>query len=147
LKTIRVLFLCTGNSARSILAEALLRHEGGSDFEVHSAGTSPKGVNPFALQVLAAHGIDAAHATSKGVAQYQGQNFDYVITLCDDAAENCPIFWGGSEYLHWGFEDPAAVQGSDDEKRAAFQAVLSGLQKQLSTFIPRARKTERRSYG
>ena len=139
---IRVLFLCTGNSARSILAEALLKHGGGSDFEVYSAGTSPKGVNPYALQVLAANGVDAGGATSKNMAQFEGEEFDYVITLCDDAAEQCPVFPGDPRRIHWGFEDPAAVEGSDIEKRAAFQAVLNGLQNRLSTFIPSARRVK-----
>jgi arsenate reductase len=135
---IRVLFLCTGNSARSILAEAALKHMGGDAFDVHSAGTAPKGVNPYALQVLAANGIDAAHAKSKLVSEFEGEQFDYVITLCDDAAENCPIFWGGTERLHWGFEDPAAVEGTDTEKKAAFQSVLDGLRTQIGPFIAEA---------
>jgi arsenate reductase len=131
----RVLFLCTGNSARSILAEAALKHAGGSDYDVHSAGTSPKGVNPYALEVLAVSGIEAGDAASKSVRDFEGQDFDYVITLCDDAAENCPIFWGGTQRLHWGFEDPAAVIGSDIEKRAAFQSVLDGLRERMATFV------------
>lgn len=139
---VRVLFLCTGNSARSILAEALLKHLGGDAFEVHSAGTSPKGVNPYAVQVLVARGIDAGGAISNSVQDFEGQSFDYVITLCDDAAENCPIFWGGSQYLHWGFEDPAAVEGSDAQKLAAFEAVADGLQVRLAGFIPMAIKME-----
>jgi arsenate reductase (thioredoxin) len=137
--SIRVLFLCTGNSARSILAEALLKSMGGRDFDVHSAGTSPKGLNPYALRVLAANEVDAGGAESKVVTQFEGEAFDYVITLCDDAAENCPIFWGGTERLHWGFEDPAAVEGSDDEKMAAFQAVLDGLKTRMQPFVVTAR--------
>ena len=136
---IRVLFLCTGNSARSILAEALLKSMGGSAFDVHSAGTSPKGVNPDALRVLAANGVDTGGAASKVVTQFEGAQFDYVITLCDDAAENCPIFWGGTERLHWGFEDPAAAEGTDRENLAAFQAVLDGLKTRMQPFIETAR--------
>ena len=139
---IRVLFLCTGNSARSILAEASLKHIGGDAFEVYSAGTSPKGVNPYALAVMADDGIDASGATSNSVTEFEGQAFDYVITLCDDAAENCPIFWGGSEYLHWGLEDPAAVEGTDMEKKAAFQAVLNGLRTRLDLFVVTARRVK-----
>jgi arsenate reductase len=139
---IRVLFLCTGNSARSILAEALLKHMGGDAFEVRSAGTSPKGVNPYALAVLAANGIEAVGATSKSVLDYEGQDFDYVITLCDDAAENCPIFWGRTERLHWGLEDPAAVEGSDLEKKAAFQSVLNGLRTRLDLLVVTARRVK-----
>jgi arsenate reductase len=132
---VRVLFLCTGNSARSILAEAALKHVGGSGYDVHSAGTSPKGVNPYALEVLVASGIEAGDATSKSVLDYEGQEFDYVITLCDDAAENCPIFWGGTQRLHWGFEDPAAVLGDDATKRAAFQLTLDGLRARIQGFM------------
>jgi arsenate reductase len=132
---VRVLFLCTGNSARSILAEAALKHIGGSGYEVHSAGTSPKGVNPYALKVLAASGIEAGDVASKSVLDFEGQDFNYVITLCDDAAENCPIFWGGTQRLHWGFEDPAAVVGGDAEKRAAFQSVLDGLKVRIERFV------------
>jgi arsenate reductase len=135
LTPVRVLFLCTGNSARSILAEAALKHLGGSDYDVHSAGTSPHGVNPYALEVLAASGIEAGHATSKSVRDFEGQEFDYVITLCDDAVDNCPIFWGGTQRLHWGFEDPAAVLGRDSQKRAAFQLTLDGLNQRLKTFV------------
>jgi arsenate reductase len=139
---VRVLFLCTGNSARSILAEAALKHMGGSDFDVHSAGTAPKGVNPYALQVLAANGIDASYAVSKTVLDFEGQDFDYVITLCDDAAENCPVFWGGTDRLHWGFEDPAAVEGSNVEKLVAFQAVLDGLKTRIEPFMATARSVK-----
>ena len=139
---IRVLFLCTGNSARSILAEALLKKMGGDAFDVHSAGTAPKGVNPYALEVLAANDVDATHAASKNMSDFAGQDFDYVITLCDDAAENCPIFPGDPERIHWGFEDPAAVEGSDLEKKAAFQAVLNGLRTRLDLFIVTARRVK-----
>ena len=139
---IRVLFLCTGNSARSILAEALLKKLGGGDFDVHSAGTAPKGVNPYALQVLATSEIDAAGVESKSMSQFEGQSFDYVITLCDDAAENCPVFPGDPERIHWGFEDPAAVEGTDLERLAAFQSVLNGLRTRLDLFIVSARRVE-----
>jgi arsenate reductase len=141
--SIRVLFLCTGNSARSILAEALLKNIGGDAFDAHSAGTAPKGVNPYALEVMAARGVDASAATSNSVREFEGQSFDYVITLCDDAKESCPIFWGGSEYLHWAFEDPAAVEGSHDDKLAAFAAVAHGLEAKLEAFISTARAAAR----
>ena len=104
---IRVLFVCTGNSARSLMAEALLRHLGGGAFEVHSAGTEPKGVNPLTLQVLAEAGIDASWARSKSVSEYLGQRFDYVVTVCDQARQVCPVFPGVHQSLHWGYEDPA----------------------------------------
>ena len=114
--SVRVLFLCTGNSARSILAEALLRHAGRNAFDVHSAGTAPKGVNPFSLRVLAARGVDTTGLASKPASLYEGQSFDYVITRCDDAAENCPVFPGATRRLHWGFPDPATVEGSEADK-------------------------------
>jgi arsenate reductase len=139
---IRVLFLCTGNAARSILAEALLKHMGGDAFDVHSAGTSPKGVNPYALEVLAAHDIDASFAESKNMSRFEGQDFEYVITLCNDAAENCPVFPGDPQRIHWGFEDPAAVEGSDLQKKAAFQSVLNGLRTRLDLFVVTARRVK-----
>src|SRR5688500_15496224 len=139
---VRGLFLCTGNSARSILAEASLKQIGGSDFEVHSAGTSPKGVNRYALAVLADSGIDASWATSKPMSQFEGQDFDYVITLCDDAAENCPMFPGDPQRMHWGFEDPAADEGTDLEKKAAFQSVLNGLKTRVDLFVVTARRVK-----
>ena len=90
-----MLFVCTGNSARSVMAEALLRHSGGAAFEVHSAGTEPKGVNPLTLRVLAEAGLDASWARSKSVTEFAGQSFDYVITVCDQARQACPVFPGG----------------------------------------------------
>jgi arsenate reductase len=138
---IRVLFLCTGNSARSILAEMMLKKIGDDAFEVHSAGTSPKGVNPWSLKVLEANDVDATGAASKSMRDFEGQPFDYVITLCDDAAENCPVFPGDPSRIHWGFSDPAAVEGTDLEKQAAFQDVVNGLQRRLDLFVITARRS------
>ena len=106
---IRVLFVCTGNSARSQIAEALLRDFGGADFETFSAGTEPKGVNPFAVRVLDEIGIDWSGASSKSVMDFVGQPFDYVITVCDRARQTCPVFPGEHNSLHWGLDDPAEV--------------------------------------
>ena len=131
---IRTLFVCTGNSARSQLAEALLAQFGGSDFEVHSAGTEPKGVNPFAVEVLARRGIDWSQATSKSVDRFVGQSFDYVITVCDRARQSCPVFPGSYNSLHWGLEDPAEVEGTDEEKRAAFERTAMELGQRLRPF-------------
>jgi arsenate reductase len=136
MKPIRVLFLCTGNSARSIIGAALLRQMAGDAFEVYSAGTAPKGINPFTVRVLSAAGIDISGDRSKHVSEYEGQSFDYVITVCDAAAEQCPVFPGAPQRIHWSFVDPAAVTGSDDEKLAAFQRTLREMQTRLSTFIP-----------
>lgn len=137
---IRVLVVCTGNSARSLLAEALFRTNGGDAFEVHSAGTHPKGVNPLTLRVLAEAGIDASWARSKSVDEYLGQAFDYVITVCDQARDECPVFPGAGESLHWGYEDPAAVEGTEDERLAAFRRVFTQMAERIGTFVPLARK-------
>jgi arsenate reductase (thioredoxin) len=137
---IRVLVVCTGNSARSLMAEALIRHKGGDAFEVHSAGTHPKGVNPLTLRVLADAGIDASWARSKSVEQYLGQSFDYVITVCDEARQECPVFPGQHESLHWGYEDPALAEGSEEERYAVFRRVFIQLGERIGQFIPLARK-------
>jgi arsenate reductase len=137
---IRVLVVCTGNSARSILAEGLLRSKGGDGFEVHSAGTHPRGVNPMTLRVLEDAGIDASWARSKSVEEYLGQSFDFVITVCDQAREECPYFPGVHESLHWGYDDPAAVEGTEEERYAAFRKVFTQMAERIGTFIPLARK-------
>ena len=131
---LRVLVLCTGNSARSILAEALLRHHGGDRFEVHSAGTEPKGVNPLTLRVLAEAGMDASFARSKSVTEYQGQPFDYVVTVCDQARQVCPVFPGVHESMHWGYDDPAAVEGTEEERLAAFRKVFIQMAERVKQF-------------
>jgi arsenate reductase (thioredoxin) len=138
---IRVLFVCTGNSARSIMAEALLRRHGGDRFEVHSAGTEPRGVNPLTLRVLADAGIDASWARSKSVAEFHDQTFDYVVTVCDQARQVCPVFPGVHETLHWGYEDPAEATGTDEERLVVFQRVFVALGErvqQFATVISRA---------
>lgn len=138
---IRVLFVCTGNSARSVMAEALLRRHGGADFEVMSAGTEPKGINPMTLRVLAEAGIDASWARSKSVTEFMGQPFDYVITVCDQARQSCPVFPGAHESLHWGYEDPAAAEGTDEERLAVFRHVLTQLGERIGLFVPLALRT------
>jgi len=138
---IKVLFLCTGNSARSVIAEALLSEMGRGDFEVHSAGTHPKGINPFTVKVLEQDGIDPSRFESKSMEQYIGDRFDYVITVCDNAAEECPIFPGDPERIHWSFLDPAAVEGADVVKLAAFQETMRGMRRRLEAFIPVAKRS------
>ncbi|MDH7498186.1 MAG: arsenate reductase ArsC, partial [Syntrophomonadaceae bacterium] len=120
MKKQRVLFVCTQNSARSQMAEGLLRHLHGDRYEVYSAGTRPYRVNPYAIRAMAEVGIDITHHRSKGLEEFAGQDFDYVVTVCDSARETCPYFPGGRTRLHHSFPDPAAVQGSDDEVLAAF---------------------------
>jgi arsenate reductase len=137
---IRVLFVCTGNSARSVMAEALVRRHGGADFEVYSAGTEPKGINPLTLQVLSEAGIDASWARSKSVNEFLGQPFDFVITVCDQARQSCPVFPGVHESLHWGYEDPAAVVGSHEERLAGFRRVFIAISERIHLFIPLARR-------
>ena len=135
---IRVIFLCTGNSARSQMAEALLRHDGGGRFEVVSAGVDPRGVHPLAIAALARAGIDITGATSKSVGQFLGQRFDYVITLCDRARASCPVFPGGSETLHWGLDDPAEAEGTEAECLAVFDRVLREVSGRIHAFMPLA---------
>ena len=132
---IRVLFVCTGNSARSQLAEALLQQHGGPAFEVHSAGTEPRGVSPYTVRALAEVGIDWSAARSKSVDEFLGQPFDYVITVCDRARQSCPVFPGSYNSLHWGLEDPAEVEGSDAEKLAVFERTRMEVMTRLHPFI------------
>ena len=137
---IRVLGVCTGNSARSIIAEALVRHHGKADFEAFSAGTEPKGINPLTVRVLDEAGLDHSWARSKSVNQYLGQTFDYVITVCDEARQACPVFPGVHESLHWGYEDPAEAEGTDEERLVVFRRVFLALAERIHAFIPLARR-------
>ncbi len=139
-RPIRVLFVCTGNSARSQIAEAVLGRIGGDDFDVRSAGTEPKGVNPLTLRVLADEGIDWSAATSKSVQEFLGQPFDYVITVCDHARQACPVFPGTHESLHWGLEDPAEAEGGDAERLAAFRRTYAELDARITPFVRAARE-------
>jgi arsenate reductase (thioredoxin) len=141
--TIRVIFVCTGNSARSQMAEALLRHDGGARFDVVSAGVSPRGVHPLTIRALQKVGIDISGARSKSVDEFLGQPFDYVITVCDRARASCPVFPGGSETLHWGLDDPVEAEGSEAERMAAFDRVLKEVSARIRTFIPIATATSR----
>ena len=130
----RVLILCTGNSARSQMAEGLLRHDAGGQFEVESAGTKPGSVRPEAIAVMHELGIDISGHRSKHVNELDGDLFDYVITVCDNAKESCPVFPGAVKRLHHGFEAPAAVNGSDEERLAVFRRVRDELREYLRKF-------------
>jgi arsenate reductase len=141
---IRVLFVCTGNSARSQIAEALLGQMGGDDFEAHSAGTHPVGVHPLAIEVLRRAGIDWSGARSKAIAAFLDERFDYVITVCDRARETCPVFPGSENTLHWGLDDPAAVDGSDELRLAAFLRTRQELALRLPPFVELGRRSARR---
>jgi arsenate reductase len=132
-----VLFLCTGNSARSQMAEAFLRTLAGEKFEAHSAGLKPKGVNPFTVHVMREKGIDISSQTSKGVDAYLGKAlFQYLITVCDDAEENCPTVWPGvNQRMHWSFEDPAAYKGTDEEKLAKFRQIRDQIEQRIKAWL------------
>ena len=128
----RVLFLCTGNSARSQMAEGLLRKLAGDRYEVFSAGTQPKGVHPRTIEVMQEISIDVRSQTSKNVTQYQDQQFDYVITVCDRARQHCPIF-PGAEPVHWGFDDP--VDAPEAKQLEAFRHVRDEILQRLRLFL------------
>jgi arsenate reductase len=132
---IRVLFLCTHNSARSQIAEALLGRYGRDDFVVQSAGTEQTRVNPYAVRVLGELGIDWSHARSKVLTEFVDQPWDYVITVCDRARQSCPVFPGAVNSLHWGLDDPSEVEGSDEEKLAAFRRTAQEVSVRLRPFI------------
>jgi arsenate reductase (thioredoxin) len=128
----RVLFLCTGNSARSQMAEGLLRQSAGDRFEVFSAGTHPKGLHPRSIEAMKEIGIDISRHTSKDVTVYANQKFDYVITVCDRAKQQCPIF-PGSEPIHWGFDDPA--DAPPDHQLETFRRVRDEIRHRLNLFL------------
>lgn len=132
----RVLILCTGNSARSQMAEGLLRHLAGDRFEVFSAGTKPVGLNPNAVKAMSEVGIDIANHRSKPVDEFLGQQFDYVITVCDNARESCPIFPSGGARIHQSFEDPAAAPAEEQMQR--FRVMRDQIRSWLETeFVPK----------
>ena len=129
----RVLILCTGNSARSQMAEGLLRHDAGDRFEISSAGTKPSSVRPEAISVMRELGIDISGHRSKNVDEFTGQPFDYVLTVCDNAKESCPIFPSESIHIHRSFDDPATSDGSGEERLALFRRVRDELRQYLRT--------------
>jgi arsenate reductase (thioredoxin) len=134
----RVLILCTGNSARSQMAEGLLRHDAGERFDVESAGTKASSVRPEAITAMSELGIDISGQRSKNVDEFEGQRFDYVITVCDNARETCPVFFGAAERLHHSFEDPPAQGvGSNEERMAIFRRVRDELRAYLRDFSSR----------
>jgi arsenate reductase len=139
---LRVLFVCTGNSARSIMAEALLRKAGGNDFDVHSAGTHPRGVNPLTVRVLQDAGLPTAGLRSKSVNEFLGQQFDYVITVCDQAREACPVFPGSHQGLHWGYDDPAEATGTEEERLAVFRSVFTQIGLRINEFVVIAQRVD-----
>lgn len=132
----KVLFLCTGNSARSQMAEGFLRRYAGDRYDAYSAGLSPRPLNPLAIRVMDEAGIDISGQSSKGVREFLGrEHFAYLITVCADAERECPIFPGVSLRVHWPFEDPAAVEGDEETRLAAFRRVRDQIDQSLRAFI------------
>jgi len=130
----KVLILCTGNSARSQMAEGLLRHDAGDRFEVFSAGTKPGHVRPEAIAVMRELGIDLSGHRSKHVDEFAGQNFDYVLTVCDNARESCPVFPSTTRTIHHSFDDPAALEGTEEARLALFRRVRDEIREYLKSF-------------
>ena len=131
----RALILCTHNSARSQMAEGLLRHLAGDRFEVESAGTEETRVNPLAIAAMGEIGIDISSHTSKTLDRFLNQRWDYVITVCDNANESCPVFPGVDTRLHWSFEDPSAAKGSDEERLEEFRRIRDQIRARLRAFL------------
>jgi arsenate reductase (thioredoxin) len=133
----RVIFLCTGNSARSQMAEAFLRSYSGDRFEAYSAGLEPKPMNPLTVRVMKEANIDVSGQRSKGVGEYLGKvKFQYLITVCDDAEKNCPTVWPGvNKRLHWSFEDPAKFEGTEEERLTKFREVRDLIDKKILSWL------------
>ncbi len=131
----RVLFLCTGNSCRSQMADGLINQHFAGQIQAFSAGTEPHGLNPKAVKVMAELGIDISGNSSDHLSRYDGQDFDYVISLCGDADEKCPLFFGGVERIHIGFDDPPRATGTEEEVLNAYRRVRDEIRQQLGDFF------------
>lgn len=131
----RVIFICTHNSARSQMAEGLLRHLAGERYEVFSAGTQATRVNPLAIKAMAEKGIDISQHTSDHIDNYMRLEFDYVVTVCDNANESCPYFPANKTKWHWSFEDPSAATGTEEERLAKFRAIRDQIEKRLQILL------------
>ena len=131
----KVIFICTGNSCRSQIGEGLLRHNASDKFDVFSAGLKPSTVNPIAIKVMNELGIDISKHTSDDVNKYIVEEFDYIITVCDNAKESCPVLPGNGKRIHWSFKDPADVVGSEEEVLAEFRKVRDKIKSTLEQFI------------
>lgn len=135
----KVLFLCTGNSARSQMAEAFLRTHGGDQFEAYSAGLEPKAIHPLTVQVMEEKGISLKNQRSKALDEYMNRvQFDYLITVCANAEERCPFFPGMGKRLHWPFEDPAAFAGTEEEKLATFRTIRDEIEAKIKAWLAEA---------
>ncbi|HUU49522.1 MAG TPA: arsenate reductase ArsC [Nitrospinota bacterium] len=131
----RILFLCTGNSCRSQMAEGFLRSYAGSEFDVFSAGTDPKELNPLAVGVMKERAVDISGQRSESVDEFKKERFDYIITVCDRAKEICPFFSGKTERIHWSFEDPASAKGSEKERIDVFRSVRDEIDESIISFL------------
>ncbi len=131
----KVLFVCTGNSCRSQMAEGMLRHYGKDKFEIFSAGLEHSHVHPLAIKTMAESGIDITNQYSKTVNEFLGEDFSYVITVCDSAKEHCPVFPGKYNAIHWSIEDPASAVGSESERMKDFRRVRQNIMKRINYFI------------
>ena len=131
---LKILVICTGNSARSQMAEGFLKYYK-KEWEIYSAGTKPKGLNPLAVEVMSEKEIDISGYKSKYIDLFLNKKFDYIITVCDNAKESCPVFPGNAKYLHWSLKDPAAAKGTKEEKLAAFRKIRDEIQNKVLEFI------------
>jgi arsenate reductase len=133
---IRVLFICTGNTARSIMAEAILSKLGGDKYAVFSAGAAPKGtINPTTLEILNSHGHETKTLYSKPLSQFLDDDFDYVITVCDNARQSCPIWPGPARMIHWSIKDPGEFNGPDNEIRSFYERIYKDIEGRIKDFI------------
>ena len=130
----KILVICTGNSARSQMTEGFLKHYK-KDWGIYSAGTKPKGLNPLAIEVMSEKGIDISGYKSKHIDLFLNKKFDYVITVCDNAKESCPIFPGNAEYIHWSLKDPAATEGTKEERLNVFRKTRDEIHNKVLEFI------------
>ena len=143
--SVRVLFVCTHNSARSQMAEGFLRHLSGGAIEAASAGTEPGALHPLAVEVMAEVGVDISAQQAKSVDGFVQQRFDYVITVCDDAKEACPFFPNAANRLHWSFPDPSQIAGSREGRLAVFREVRDGIRARVQQFVASATASEQTS--
>ena len=143
----KVLFLCTGNSARSQMAEGYLRHVAGDRFETMSAGIEPKGLNLLAVEAMLEIGIDISHQQSKDVVTLLGQHVPYVVTVCDNAKERCPIFPGAWKFLHWSFQDPAAATGTHEERLSVFRRIRDEIVERIKREFVEGDMSQKRALG
>ena len=131
----RVLFICTHNSARSQMAEGLVNHDLAGKVQAFSAGTEPSSVNPLVIAAMKEVGIDISRHRSKSIDEFSDEKFDFVITLCDHAAESCPVFFGSTQRMHMGFPDPAVVTGTEEEKLSFFRKLRDQIRKEVADFL------------